>query len=134
MSNAGGERGSNEAVRSEQRTVITKDDAHQIVTGPALVPDRPDREGDVVSKENIEEVAYDYMKNHQKVDEMHDGNDRWEHDVVESYIAPQEFELGGTTIPKGTWMVSVQLGDDAWQKVQKGTFSGFSVEGKGVRT
>lgn len=109
--------------------IIQKSEAEQIVTGAALVPDRPDREGDVVSADNVREVAYDYLEKHQKVDEMHDRQPRGDHSVVESYVAPQELQLGEETIPEGTWVVSVRLGDEAWEKVEKGMYTGFSVDG-----
>lgn len=110
-------------------SIIKKSAAEQIVTGAALVPDRPDREGDVVSAENVRDVAYDYLENHQKIDEMHDRQPRGDHSVVESYVAPQELELSDETVPEGTWVVSVRLGDEAWEKVEKGEYTGFSVDG-----
>jgi hypothetical protein len=108
--------------------IIQKSEAEQIVTGAALIPDNPDKEGDVVDAENVKHVAYDYLATHQKVDENHDRRAR-EHDVVESYVAPQEIEIGDDTVPEGTWIVSVRLGDEAWQKVEKGLYTGFSVDG-----
>lgn len=109
--------------------IIQKSEAKQIVTGAALIPDRPDREGDVVSAENVEEMAYDYLAHHQRVDENHDRRPREEHEVVESYVAPADLELGGQTLPEGTWVVSARLGDEAWKKVEKGEYTGFSVDG-----
>lgn len=108
--------------------IIQKSEAEQIVTGAALVPEKPDKEGDVVDKENVRHVAYDYLETHQKVDEMHDRQER-DHSVVESYVTPKEMDIGGETVPEGTWMVSVRLGDDAWEKVEKGLITGFSVDG-----
>lgn len=112
--------------------ILKADDEQQIVTGTPLVPGKPDRRGDLVSAENIEHVAHDYLATHRHVDEMHDGINR-DYSVVESYTAPHELDIGGKKIRKGTWIVSVQLDDDAWQKVKDGTFQGFSIEGRGRR-
>lgn len=114
--------------------IIQKDADKQIVTGPVLIPGKPDRQGDIVSTDNIEKVAHDYLATHRLVDEMHDNVDRAEHSVVESFVAPQPIELGGEQIRKGSWIVSVQLGDDAWTKVESGEYSGFSIEGRGARS
>lgn len=114
--------------------IIQKDASKQIVTGPVLVPDKPDREGDVVRKDNIEAVAHDYLESHQQaVDEMHDNQKRAEHSVVESYTAPQDLDMSGESVPEGSWIVSVQLGDDAWSKVESGEYQGFSIQGPGRR-
>lgn len=117
----------------QQHTFVQKDAARQIVTGPALIPDKPDREGDVVRKSTIENVAYDYMAEHQMVDEMHDEQARDDHSVVESYVAPQDIDLGDESVPAGSWIVSVKLSDDAWERVEQGEFSGFSIQGAGIR-
>lgn len=114
--------------------IIQKDATKQIVTGPVLVPDKPDHHGDVVRKDNIESVAHDYLESHQQaVDEMHDNRKRAEHSVVESFTAPQDIEMGGETVREGSWVVSVKLGDEAWKKVQSGEYTGFSIQGPGRR-
>lgn len=114
--------------------IVQKDAAKQIVTGPVLVPDKPDREGDIVRKDNVESVAHDYLRSHQQaVDEMHDGRPRPEHSVVESYLAPQDIEMGGETVKEGSWIVSVKLGDEAWEKVEAGEYQGFSIQGPARR-
>lgn len=114
-------------------SIVKRDEEQQIVTGAALVPDRPDKEGDVVRKDTIETVAYDYMARHQTINENHDQIPRDEHAIVESYIAPQDLTLGGTELPEGTWVLSAKLGDQAWRKVKSGEFSGFSIEGRGEK-
>lgn len=114
--------------------IIKKDEARQIVTAPVLVPEKKDRHGDVISESNIEKVAYDFMENHQAIDEMHDGVSRNGHSIVESYITPQPVELGGKEIRKGVWVMSLRLDDEAWSSVEDGTYQGISIEGVGKRT
>lgn len=122
-----------ETITKTTGTIVKQDAEQQVVTGAALVPDAEDKEGDRVTAENIEKVAYDYMEEHQKINENHDRTPTEEHSIVESYIAPETFALGGKEIPKGTWVLSARLGDRAWKKVKSGEFSGFSIEGTGVR-
>jgi hypothetical protein len=54
--------------------------------------------------------------------------------VVESWIVddPQhdKQQVFGMNYPKGTWMVSIKIEDDAiWNKVKEGKLNGFSVQG-----
>lgn len=118
---------------TKTQSIVKKDEAKQVVVAPVLVPGKPDREGDIVSKENIEEVAHDYLATHRLVDEQHDGIDRAGHAVVESYIAPHELDFGGGTVREGTWMAAIKLGDEAWARVESGELTGFSIQGEGRR-
>jgi hypothetical protein len=54
--------------------------------------------------------------------------------VVESWIvddpAKDKQQVFGMNYPKGTWMISIKIEDDAiWQKVKDGKLNGFSVQG-----
>lgn len=121
-----------ETITKSQR-IVKKDEQKQIVVAPVLVPGKPDREGDIVSKANIEKVAHDYLATHRLVDEQHDEVDRADHAVVESYIAPHELDFGGGTVREGTWMAAIKLGDAAWERVESGELTGFSIQGEGRR-
>ena len=54
-------------------------------------------------------------------------------DIVESYIAPVDFDLNGEQIKKGTWLMGVVLSPENFEKVQKGELTGFSMGGSGLR-
>ena len=48
--------------------------------------------------------------------------------VVESYIAPADFELAeGQMVLKGDWVMSQQHSPEVWEKWKDGTFTGYSV-------
>jgi len=50
--------------------------------------------------------------------------------IVESYLAPVDFELGGFEIKEGYWIMTVHVIDaELWKRVQDGEFNGFSIEG-----
>ena len=51
--------------------------------------------------------------------------------VVESYIAPINFELNKRQIIEGTWMVTVKVFDDeVWNLIKAGKIRGFSIGGE----
>ncbi|WP_010174879.1 XkdF-like putative serine protease domain-containing protein [Bacillus coahuilensis] len=104
----------------------------QIMTGAVLIPDEPDSDGDVVSKERIESLAYEYMEKYQNSDLQHTLNNVAK--VVESYITPfpMTVKAYGKTIelPAGTWIMSVKVSDpEIWQAVLDGKLTGFSIMG-----
>lgn len=111
---------------------VAKNEEEQIVTAPVLIPDREDRHGDVIPKENIEEVAYKFLAEYGNIDIMHTLKNVGV--PVESYIAPTDltFELEGREkqVPKGTWMMSVKVTNgEVWQAVKSGEITGFSIYG-----
>ena len=51
--------------------------------------------------------------------------------LLESFIAPVDFEVGGEVVKKGSWYMSIYLGDapEVFQAVLDGTYTGFSMSG-----
>ncbi len=106
--------------------IVMKDLDRQIVYGPVLIPDMPDSDGDVVSKDKIERVAHRFLEEYRLMEHMHTLKSVAR--PVESYIAPVDIELGGNRIPQGSWVMGAKVNDpDAWDDVKKGKLTGFSV-------
>ncbi len=54
--------------------------------------------------------------------------------MVESFLAPVEFEEGGQTIRKGSWVLAVKVFDDElWESVKSGERTAFSIAGTAER-
>jgi hypothetical protein len=107
--------------------IASKSAAEQIVTAPVLVPNTPDRERHRYSAENIAAVANSFLPRG-GVDAEHFGSDVAR--PTESYVAPQQLEVGGRGIPSGSWMVSAKVTDeDVWGRVETGEITGMSVQG-----
>ena len=50
--------------------------------------------------------------------------------VVESYIAPTNFEMNGQLVNKGDWVLVSRIDDaDHWKAVKSGEFNSYSVAG-----
>lgn len=117
----------------EIRTQLWKDDARQIVYGVVLVPDQVDSQGDVVSKEEIEKACHGFLVNSRKHDVQHSDQPA-PVETVENYIAPQDMQVAGQRVVKGSWVMGVHVSDPGtWEKVQKRELDGFSIGGSGVR-
>ena len=108
----------------------------QIVYGVVLAPDEADLQSDFMTAEDIEEAAHEYLSQSRVVGQMHEGP--IDAAVVESYIAPADFDSEGQHGPqkvkKGSWIIGVKVNDPKeWAKVLEGEYNGFSVGGMGVR-
>jgi len=110
------------------------DDPAKKVWAAVLKPGESDAHGDLVPEPEIEKAAHTYLKEFRKVDSDHDLLDG-EGEPIESYIVrngPDEFTTpdGSTkTYPEGTWIMGVELSDEAWKRVEDGELTGFSIYG-----
>lgn len=110
--------------------------AKRVSYGVVLEPDTEDLQGDVMTAEDIEEAAYDWMERSQAGGHMHsetvDGAK-----VVESYIAPCDIPVetaeGPETIRKGSWVLGMRWPESIWKRITGGELTGYSVGGTGVR-
>jgi hypothetical protein len=51
--------------------------------------------------------------------------------LVESFLAPVDFEMNGRKIIKGTWLITVKVFDDeVWNLVKAKMINGFSIAGR----
>ena len=127
--------------------IFKQDDAKRIVTGPVLIPENIDLQEDIISAEEIEKAAHNYLLKLSFHDDpefladlglsakskrgfMHVEFNR-KIALVESYLAPVEFSLNGRIVKAGTWVMSVKVFDDeAWSLVQAKKITGFSIGGR----
>lgn len=124
------------AKSTKMRTVgyFTKvDSVQRLVTGPALVPNVVDSQGDFELKEEIEKAAHGFMADRRGIDDMHkifEGIGV----PVESHILRDSEFIGNKRFAKGTWMLTVKVtNDDTWKRVESGELRGFSIVFRGVR-
>lgn len=117
----------------------------RMVVGPAMVPDkmiirRNEITGEVYyvyfTAETIKKLQQKFMleKLLDKTNIEHGRRFLNGVSVVESWIvddpAKDKQQVFGMDYPKGTWMISMKVDDDAiWQKVKDGKLNGFSVQG-----
>ena len=131
------------ALNEQKLTLTEADPDKRILIGAALIPDK------MIYRHNGEEEFHVYFskKTIRRAMELffkfgNQGNTTLEHEhklnglnVVESWIVddPQmdKSKLYGLDVPKGTWMVSVKVDNDAiWQDwVKSDKVKGFSIEG-----
>ncbi len=131
------------ALNEQKLTLTEADPDKRILIGAALIPDK------MIYRHNGEEEFHVYFskKTIRRAMELffkfgNQGNTTLEHEhklnglnVVESWIVDDpkmdKSQLYGLDVPKGTWMVSVKVDNDAiWQDwVKSEQVKGFSIEG-----
>lgn len=112
---------------------IVKADAEtHHVTGVVYEPMVEDSHGNYMTEAEITKAAYWFAKNGDKVDLQHSFEPMEGATVVETWIAKADFQIGDETITKGTWLMTVEVKDDAvWEGIQKKEITGFSMGGIG---
>lgn len=116
---------------------VQKDDAKRLVTGPVELPGCPDCDyaaGEKIrSTEEVEGFCHSF-NDFRISDEMHlfgaTGNkigyavENW---TLKEEITTKNIKGEDVTLPIGTWMATVKVeDDDTWNKIQNGTYQGFS--------
>jgi DNA adenine methylase len=106
----------------------------RFVLGIVLEPETVDAQEDIYSSVEIRQAAHRFMEDFQDVGLMHKMRVNGEVKIVESYLAPCDLTVAGTTIKKGTWLLGVRVLSDAlWKDVQEGRLTGFSIGGSARR-
>jgi len=117
-------------------SVLKADDEARVVYGIVLEPDVEDSQGDVVSKEDVEQAAHRYL--YQQGLAIGDQHAKMAPETVrpvESYIAPVDFQMGGQVVKAGSWVLAAHVPDDnLWEQVKKGHKGAWSVGGSGRRS
>jgi site-specific DNA-adenine methylase len=114
----------------------------RLVTGVVLEPDEVDAQNDWERVDTIERAAHNFLRNYNKPEDeggtqlgyMHKQFDDIGIDLVESWIAPTDFQLGGKgeekKVKRGSWLMTVHVHNDKkWREVKDGKLTGFSVGG-----
>lgn len=115
----------------------------QLVFGWASVAETKDGsplidwQEDIIEPDELEKAAYDYVLNFRNTGEDHDPNKRRKGRLIESMVftkdKQQALGIAPGTVPVG-WFVGFHIDDlETWEKVKKGDFLMFSIEGKGER-
>ena len=104
------------------------------ILGVVLEPDEVDSQGDTISAEEIRQAAHGYMQDFGNVGLQHQTfvNDKIK--ILETYIAPVDFEIGGQQVKAGTWLMAFRVLDDSiWKAIKEGLLTGLSIGGTGLR-
>ena len=102
-----------------------------LVYGVVYVPDEIDTDGDSAPAHVIEKAAHDFLPRAMlDIEHIKDT----EAEVVESYIAPQDLKLPGSTelVKSGSWILVTRVkSNNLREMIKSGEITGYSLFGKG---
>lgn len=111
-------------------TVAGTNGEKRLVYGVVLEPLDIDAQDQVMTADDIEFAAHHFMAVQGIMGYRH--RQTVPAKVVESYIAPCDFEMGGQLVKQGSWVLVSRCDDDkTWQEIADGTITGYSVGGWG---
>lgn len=122
--------------------ILKSDDKH-LVFGWALVSialnGEPlcDRQNDIIDPDDLETAAYAYVLDFRDGGEEHNAHLRKRARLVESCVFTEEKQkamgIPPGVLPVGWWIGFHVDDDEAWEKIQNGTYKMFSIEGTATR-
>ncbi|MDR7909395.1 XkdF-like putative serine protease domain-containing protein [Bacillus velezensis] len=114
--------------QKEVKVIAKEADEQKLVYGIVYEPDTVDAHGDFMTAAEIEKAAHGFLKDARQIDKQHDFHGGVG-EVVESYVAPTDFEMNGETIKKGSWILVTKASDEVWEQIKKGEITGYSMAG-----
>ena len=115
------------------------DDERQIVYGIVLEPNVEDSQGDIVPPEEVEKAAHNfairYAQGKAEIGLDHETLiNREGAPLVETYVAPVDFQHGDQVVKAGSWIIAVHIPDaEVWKSIKAGGRTGYSIKGRGTR-
>lgn len=108
--------------------ILKADREQQLVYGVILEPDTFDAHGDKVSPDEIQQAAHEYLVKSRIIGRQH--SEQANAQLVESNIAPVDYNLNDAPVKKGSWVGVVKVLDpQLWAEIKEGKVTGFSIGG-----
>ncbi|OWV38882.1 phage portal protein [Bacillus spizizenii] len=114
--------------QKEVKVLAKEAGEEKLVYGIVYEPDTVDAHGDFMTATEIEKAAHGFLKDARQIDKQHDFQGGVG-EVVESYVAPADFEMNGETIKKGSWVLVTKASEEVWEQIKKGEITGYSMAG-----
>lgn len=119
----------------QKRIPLLKTSEERYVLGIVLEPENVDAQKDIYSGAEVRDAAHHFMEEYRNLGLMHREILGEQVKILESYLAPADFEVDGTRIKKGTWLLAVRVVDDElWRQIKAGDLTGFSIGGSALRS
>jgi hypothetical protein len=123
-------------VREDREVKVLKTEEERFVLVPVLVPETPDAQGEIYSHHEVEQAAHGYLAKSRQLKIMHRGRVLTDEEaqIVESYVARADHQIGDEKVVKGTWLAGFKLWSDAlWHAVKRGELNSISIGGIAYR-
>jgi DNA adenine methylase len=113
---------------------LLKTGEERYALGIVLEPKTIDPQNDIYSAAEVREAAHRFMQQYKNIGLIHQDLVNGKVKILESYLAPMGFEISGTQVRKGTWLLAVRVLDDGlWAQIKSGELAELSIGGSAVR-
>ncbi|KKL87739.1 hypothetical protein LCGC14_1931720, partial [marine sediment metagenome] len=113
--------------------ILKIDKAKREITGIVLEPEVRDAQGDIIDEDAITRAAHRFLAKFNRqttMGLMHKMFGDVGVELYESWVTKVKQKLGGETVKKGSWLMTVHaFDDDVWKRVENGEITGFSIGG-----
>lgn len=119
--------------KSLDMRLLKSEAKHNTAMFVALEPNKEDRNGDVIKKDEVIKTAHNFVKNLWEKDVNFNHEENTETDkarFVESYTIHKKQVVGNTTLNDWTWIIWLEFDDDLFEEVKKWNINWISVEWK----
>jgi hypothetical protein len=100
--------------------------------GPGIGAEEPHTLDRWADEDEIRKAAHRFMRNGGLVNKLHESLEPYGQ-LVENAVALDDFTVNGETIAKGSWYIAIAPSDEGRQAIDKGEFTGISIEGMARR-
>ncbi len=117
--------------------VLEPNDGGEVSTDAedGTAPFNPDTQNDVYSAEDIQSTCHKFNAEFQNIGLMHTSLINGDVQILESYIAQTDFEIGGQAVRKGSWIMALKvLSATLWADIKAGKLTGLSIGGDAFRS
>ncbi len=106
----------------------------ETVADEGTAPFDPDTQNDIYSAEEIEKTQNLFMAQFQNIGLMHTELINGDVEILQSYLAPIDFEVDGVPVRKGSWLLALRIKSDTlWQDIKSGKLNAYSIGGDARR-
>ncbi len=113
-----------------KNSIFVKDVEKRLFGTVIYKADTLDAHGAFITADNLQKAAHHFLMDFRKVMDGHKSPGLEKVFIVESYLAPVEFEAFDHKINKGDWVgVFKVLDEEVWEKIKAGEIKAVSIEG-----
>lgn len=106
----------------------------ETVADEGMAPFDPDTQEDVYSAADIEKTQNLFMAAYQNIGLMHTELINGDVEILQSYLAPIDFEVDGVQVRKGSWLLALRIkSDQVWDDIKAGKLNAYSIGGDARR-
>ena len=113
----------------EVKLLCSANEEERLVYGIVYSHNEVDAHNDYTDEDTLRKAAHNYLAEYRKMDVQHNFQEESAGVIVESSLAPTDYEINGEFIKKGTWVIVSKASPEIWERIKKGELNAYSLAG-----